>query len=163
MTPLQFGFQYDNIVETKPIHVEHDIKTNNNNYIFAVQPHGVLSIVGLCWAIHSQHSVEDPTLCNIVPTAVASILLKIPILKHTLGIFNLIDASKRSLIKQLTITKTKPATHSNLVLYPGGMAELFLSCESEEVLYLKQRKGFIKLALQTGVDIIPVYMFGNTS
>lgn len=29
--------------------------------------------------------------------------------------------------------------------------------------YLKQRKGFIKLALQTGADCIPVYFFGNTT
>ena len=30
-------------------------------------------------------------------------------------------------------------------------------------LYLKKRKGFIKLALQEGVDVLPVYLFGNTT
>jgi hypothetical protein len=43
------------------------------------------------------------------------------------------------------------------------MAELFLSSEKEEVLYLKNRKGFIKLALQEGVDVIPTYLFGYTT
>jgi Diacylglycerol acyltransferase len=43
------------------------------------------------------------------------------------------------------------------------MAELFLSCENKERLFLKQRKGFIKLALTEGIDIVPVYLFGNTT
>lgn len=50
-----------------------------------------------------------------------------------------------------------------LVLYIGGIAELFKSSRKEERLYLKKRKGFIKVALREGVDIIPVYLFGNTS
>ena len=51
----------------------------------------------------------------------------------------------------------------SLYRYVGGMAELFLTSEEEEQLYLMKRKGFIKLALQEGVDIVPSYMFGNTT
>lgn len=40
---------------------------------------------------------------------------------------------------------------------------MFLSSETEDKLYLMKRKGFIKLALQEGVDIVPVYLFGNTN
>jgi 1-acyl-sn-glycerol-3-phosphate acyltransferase len=89
---------------------------------------------------------------------VAEAVLRTPILKHVMGIFDLISASKSSLMKQLK----KPGVEGSIVLYVGGMAELFLSSEQEETLYLKKRKGFIKLALQTGVDIVPVYLFGNT-
>jgi hypothetical protein len=35
-----------------------------------------------------------------------------------------------------------------VVLYIGGIAELFLSSSREEVLFVKRRKGFIKLALK---------------
>jgi hypothetical protein len=51
----------------------------------------------------------------------------------------------------------------SIVLYIGGIAELFVSSEKEETLYLKKRKGFIKLALQCGVDVVPIYLFGNTT
>lgn len=89
----------------------------------------------------------------------ADALLHTPILKHVLGIFGLISASKKSLQKYLR----KRGPEGCVVLYVGGMAELFLSSHDEEKLYLLNRKGFIKLALQEGVDIVPIYLFGNTS
>jgi hypothetical protein len=73
--------------------------------------------------------------------------------------FGIISASKRSIKAALK----KPGVAGCVVLYVGGMAELFLSCEKTERVYLKKRKGFIKLALQEGKDIIPVYLFGNTT
>jgi 2-acylglycerol O-acyltransferase 2 len=94
------------------------------------------------------------------PTAVADALLYTPVLKHILGVFGLISASKKSLVRVLTQNR---GPEGCVVLYVGGMAELFLSCDRQERLYLKNRKGFIKLALSTGVDVVPVYLFGNTA
>lgn len=94
------------------------------------------------------------------PTAVADAILYIPILKHVLGIFGLISASKQSLIHRI---RKYNGPEGCIVLYVGGMAELFLSSSIHETLYLNNRKGFIKLALQEGIDIIPIYIFGNTS
>jgi 1-acyl-sn-glycerol-3-phosphate acyltransferase len=91
-----------------------------------------------------------------IPLGAAEALLRTPILKHVMGIFYLISASKPSLIRQFK-------NGGSVVLYVGGMAELFLSSNMEETLYLKKRKGFIKLALQTGVDVVPLYLFGNTT
>lgn len=41
--------------------------------------------------------------------------------------------------------------------------ELFLSTPKEERLYIGKRKGFIKLAMRTGSEVIPCYYFGNTT
>lgn len=71
----------------------------------------------------------------------------------------MISASKSSLKKQLR----KGGINGFVVLYVGGMAELFLSSIDEETLYLKKRKGLIKLALQEGCDVVPIYLFGNTA
>jgi 2-acylglycerol O-acyltransferase 2 len=76
-----------------------------------------------------------------------------------MGIFGLISASKQNLIQ----TFRKKGAEGTVVLYVGGLAELFLSCHQEEKLYLLKRKGFIKLALSQGIDIVPVYLFGNTT
>lgn len=119
------------------------------NFLFAAQPHGILSFVGMCAAA----SKPDDVLR--VPTAAASAVLQTPLLKNLMGIFNLVDASAGSLKKILK--------RSSVLIYIGGIAELFKSCRTEERLYLKKRKGFIKLALREGVDVVPVYLFGNTS
>ena len=50
---------------------------------------------------------------------------------------------------------------------PGGIGEMYYgypqpNClESEEYVLLHTRKGFIRLAIQFGVNIIPVYVFGR--
>ena len=82
------------------------------------------------------------------------LLLAIPSRTPQIGIFGLTDASKKSLTKRISAGKS-------FVLYPGGIAELFLSSPTEEVIFC--RKGFIKLALTTGADVIPIYLFGNTT
>lgn len=44
----------------------------------------------------------------------------------------------------------------------GGVAEIFEANNPDEVILMKERKGFIKLALKTGVPVAPCYIFGNT-
>jgi 2-acylglycerol O-acyltransferase 2 len=146
-------FQYEQIIETSPVDVRANMR-NGKSYILAAQPHGVVSLCGICSAIYA-----DKEFQGTIPTGVASAVLNTPILKHVMGIFYLISASKSSLKKQFK----KGGIEGTVVLYVGGMAELFLSSVTEETLYLKKRKGFIKLALQEGVDVVPIYFFGNTT
>ena len=113
---------------------------------------------GICSCAAVEHSdFRQPRTFQTFPTAVADALLSIPILKHTFGAFGLFSASKKSMVHHLGTLK------KSCVLYPGGMAELFLCSKTEETLYLRKRAGFIKLALQTGADVVPLYFFGNTT
>jgi hypothetical protein len=132
------------------IYLDENIRSSGKNFIFAAQPHGVLSFCGICAAV----SNSKDTL--LVPTAAASVVLRTPLLKNLMGIFNLIDASAGSLRRHLK-------SGGSVLIYVGGIAELFKSCRTEERLYLKERKGFIKLALTEGVDVVPAYLFGNSS
>merc|ERR1719414_1025828 len=43
------------------------------------------------------------------------------------------------------------------------MLELFFSSPKREAVFLSGRKGFIKLAMRTGADVMPIYLFGNTT
>jgi Diacylglycerol acyltransferase len=157
MTPMLEYFDYEEIMEDSPVNVRQLVLEGSKNYLCVFQPHGALSYCGICSLIAAPQILHD---MQGFPTAVADALLYTPILKHVMGIFRLISASKSSM--QHTLRHQKGASGC-VVLYVGGMAELFLSCENKERLFLKQRKGFIKLALTEGVDIVPVYLFGNTT
>lgn len=155
LKPLLHYFDYEEIIEDKPIDVRKSILEEKKNYLCVFQPHGALSYTGIVSLVYN----SNPEFMGRLKTAVADAVLITPLVKHVLGIFGLISASKTSMVQTLK----KPGVDGSVVLYVGGLAELFLSCEETERLYLKNRKGFIKLALQTGVDIVPVYLFGNTS
>jgi hypothetical protein len=153
--PMCEYFNYEQIIEEKPVDVRSHMRDGTKTYILAAQPHGVVSLCGICSAVSADHDFQG----RLIPTGVAEAVLSTPILKHVMGIFHLISASKKSLIKNFQ----KGGVEGSVVLYVGGIAELFVSSEKEEMIYLKKRKGFIKLALQCGVDIVPIYLFGNTT
>ena len=143
-SPMLDYFQYEQIIED-----EAELRKNldeGKNYLFCNQPHGVLSLCGMCSSINSDVKYRK------INSAVASSLLSFPILKNVMGMFNLVDASAKSLKKILT---GKKGIEGCVVLYVGGIAELFKCSREEERLHLSQRKGFIKLALRLGVDIVP--------
>lgn len=50
----------------------------------------------------------------------------------------------------------------DIVLVPDGIAGAFHSDRKNECLYLRGRKGFIREAIATQYDIVPVYCFGHT-
>ncbi|KAL7535110.1 hypothetical protein ACHAXR_010140 [Thalassiosira sp. AJA248-18] len=148
ISPMLDYFDFEIIhMDEKNIRSQMD---NGKNFLFAAQPHGVLSFVGMCAAC------SEPADTERVPTAAASVVLKTPLLKNLMGIFNLVDASAGNIKRILK-------KGGSVLIYIGGIAELFKSCRTEERLYLAKRKGFIKLALREGVDVVPLYLFGNTS
>lgn len=55
--------------------------------IMAAQPHGVFSYAGICSAVVDYSSPIRPKIMPFFPTAVASVLISTPILKHVIGIF----------------------------------------------------------------------------
>lgn len=152
LRPMADYFQYEEICEFTYDDLRKAAK-EKKKFIIASQPHGVISFCGMCAAINLPEDLSG------IETAVASVLLKFPILKNVLGIYGLMDASGRSFKKKIQ----QEGIAGCVVVYVGGIAELFKSSRKQERLYLSKRKGFIKYGLQYGVDVIPVYLFGNTS
>lgn len=149
-------FDFECVHETtdeKLLQILNEMKKQGRSCLFVGAPHGVVSFGGICAGADA-----DPRFNSLV-TAAAGAVLATPIVKHVVGVFGLIDASAPSLTKHLA----RGGVEGSVVLYAGGIAELFKCSTTEERLYLKARKGFIKLALRTGADVIPQYFFGNTS
>ncbi|RMX36837.1 hypothetical protein pdam_00000955 [Pocillopora damicornis] len=70
-----------------------------------------------------------------------------------------IDVTRDSLEYNLT---QKGAGHS-VVIIVGGQAEIREMGFDSYVLIMSRRKGFIKLALQLGCDLVPVFAFGQNN
>lgn len=119
-------------------------------HIFVMLPHGIypfataLSLVGKGGAYFG----------NPLPV-VANVLLRVPVVGQLIQLLGAVTASKQSISRALQ-------AGNNLAMPVGGIAEMFHMGQGQEVALLKRRKGFVKLALQQGVPLVPVYVFGNS-
>lgn len=52
---------------------------------------------------------------------------------------------------------------ANIARVPvSGLAEMYMQEDDRERLKLLSRKGFVKTALESGADLVPIFHFGNT-
>lgn len=85
----------------------------------------------------------------------ASMCFYIPIYRDILLAGGVCDASRYN---------ARHLLHSgdvSVVLVPGGATEALYSGIGRNTVYLKRRLGFVRLAMQAGVPIVPVYSFGE--
>ena len=83
----------------------------------------------------------------------ASVLFTLPLVRELTLWSGCIDAGRESANKCLE------AGHS-LVIVPGGEHEQMLTRYGHESVYIKKRKGFVRLALKHKTGLIPAYVFG---
>ena len=50
----------------------------------------------------------------------------------------------------------------HLYLLPGGVAEVFQSTPGRNAIVFKSRFGLVKLAIESGAELLPCYVFGGT-
>ncbi|KAK9506774.1 hypothetical protein O3M35_008649 [Rhynocoris fuscipes] len=130
---------------------------STKNYIFCAFPHGIL-----CSSVLAEFVAENKEFEQLYPG--------IDVTCHTLNSnfyypfsreyvlslgFN--SVSKEALMHQLT----KPAGRAVCIVV-GGSAEAMISSPGTHRIIAKNRKGFVKLALTTGADLVPIYSFGET-
>ena len=119
-------------------------------WIGAGPPHGVLPLANLLsvCAINTflgKHFVGAP----------ASVVFHTPFLRY-MTMTGCVDVGGKSIAR---------ATGQGVCvgMVPDGIAGIFkVSGESDEVVYLRERKGLAKHALRTGTPLLPAYSIGNT-
>ena len=118
--------------------------------LYACFPHGVFPFgVVLMWC-------EMLRQGRLLGGLGASVLFRIPLLRHGLAAIDISPATNRNLARRLQ------TAGSRTFLVPGGIAEMFLNDPDREVVNLAERKGFCKHALASGAPLLPVYIFGQT-
>lgn len=119
--------------------------------ILVAPPHGVFPygnlMAMLAWPSYMGHHFLG---------LASSAALRPPIFKQIMRGIGVIDASRSSARKAL-----ESYPHS-IGISTGGVAEVFETNADDEVILLKERVGLIKLAIRTGADLVPCYIFGNT-
>uniref|UniRef100_A0A183BUF7 Acyltransferase n=1 Tax=Globodera pallida TaxID=36090 RepID=A0A183BUF7_GLOPA len=114
----------------------------DRNYIFAAHPHGVFGISSAL-----TFGTNGTRFQQLFPG-----------IKCRTRILNGIG-SATSIGHVLSL----PPEGNSVGIVPGGVAEIFFSQAGGEVhkLKLANRKGFVKLAIKYGADLVPVYHFGE--
>ena len=128
----------------------------NQSYLFAYHPHGVISMgyaTGLCT---NGCGFEDafPGIDRSGTTLKATFM--VPFYREWLQMIGFIVASKRNIVERLQRGKS-------IMLVPGGASEALHAHPGCFDLYLSNRKGFVKVAMETGCSIVPCLGFGENN
>jgi hypothetical protein len=117
--------------------------------MYAVHPHGAFCI-GWSFLYHNQRMIAERVRFCFAPLLYAS------------PIFRLFA---RSANRPGSASKSAMAGYlrsgEDVALPPGGFEEATLTDTSRDRVYVNRRFGFVKLCLQYGVSIRPVYVFGE--
>jgi 1-acyl-sn-glycerol-3-phosphate acyltransferase len=124
-------------------------------FIIAGFPHGCGSEFRVLMEGIVQNVMPNIVQSNNYRTLAASVLFHIPLIRELVLWTGCVDANRKTAGKCLDRGRS-------LLILPGGEAEQILTTYGKEQVYLKSRKGFIKLGMRKGVPVVPMYVFGNS-
>lgn len=126
---------------------------STKQYTFGLHPHGLMP-----WGLFPVGRTKE--WLDLFPgikirCLAADALFKIPIAREATmyagGVSCAQNSARQVLEKGLSIG-----------VIPGGCEEMLESEPEKETIVIKKRKGFVKLAIQNGSDLVPCYCFGVT-
>lgn len=122
-------------------------------YLVTQFPHACFPFGSLlCLCLAGDASIGMP---GRVHGVIGTVLLQIPFYKHFFAWMACAPASSEDIVRLLK------SYHVGCI--PEGLAGIFRGANRErERVYIRSRKGFIRLAIKTGADILPIYHLGNS-
>eukprot|EP00288_Rhodomonas_lens_P010518 CAMPEP_0177746412 /NCGR_PEP_ID=MMETSP0484_2-20121128/30847_1 /TAXON_ID=354590 /ORGANISM="Rhodomonas lens, Strain RHODO" /LENGTH=164 /DNA_ID=CAMNT_0019261143 /DNA_START=230 /DNA_END=721 /DNA_ORIENTATION=- len=128
-------------------------------YIFGYHPHGRGLPLGTA-AMFSEVYNWFPELDKAgraVFIAGTDLLFAVPVLGHWLRAIGSIPVNKQSIVSKLR-------KGDSVVIAIGGIDEVLVGTyDDKDVLFLNSRKGFCKVAIDTGAGLVPVFCFGENA
>ena len=136
---------------------ENAILSPDKQYIFACHPHGIhCTPLALFHCKGTPFDKRFPGICeNKTSGLAATIVFKIPGVREFFLSLPYIDASRN-------VAEAALKADRSLFVCTGSGEESILTKTGEDVLVLSRRKGFVRLALAYGCDIVPIFGVGNS-
>ena len=117
--------------------------------VFALEPHDVLPL-----SIFAFNDCLNGLPGQKCLGCITGACFNVPLMRHMYTWVNATDVGKKNVLKLIS-------NGISPVICPGGVQEVTLMSSKDEcVLYLKERKGFVKLAIQHGLPLVPAFTFG---
>ena len=133
-------------------------------YVFAVHPHGrvFVSFSILLFFYRRWLMADEPGGARgpLLPPDThmffgVKLFTSLPWIRNVFGALGLVSAGRRELTSILS-------RGDHVALLVGGVPEVCLGTfDHKDVLYLRKRQGFLRLAMETGGGVVPVYCFGE--
>uniref|UniRef100_A0A0R3RWR9 diacylglycerol O-acyltransferase n=1 Tax=Elaeophora elaphi TaxID=1147741 RepID=A0A0R3RWR9_9BILA len=153
----QFIYKY--FAKYFPVHLH--ITTpliSGKNYLIGSHPHGIISINTYANFITNGTGLSEKLPGMTVRVCTLASQFWIPLRREWAMLHGLIDCSKESLHYVLN---TENSINNIVVLIVGGAEEALDAHPGSHILTLIKRKGFIKIAIETGAQLVPMYCFGE--
>lgn len=127
------------------------------NYVMGCHPHGIMCVGGFVSFSTSSCGFEElyPGMRSWL--AILAGLFRLPLFREYLLYAGLAPVSKPSLENLLT----RSGKGNAVVIVIGGAEESLFAIPGVNVVVMRQRKGFVRVALEFGADLVPVYSFGE--
>nr|XP_023700594.1 diacylglycerol O-acyltransferase 2-like [Paramormyrops kingsleyae] len=129
----------------------------SKNYILGSHPHGIMCVGAFCCFSTGYGGFSEAFPGLRANLAILAGLFRLPIFREYLMSAGMCPVSKPSLEHLLS----RRGQGNAVVIVTGGAAESLDSAPGINVVVMKQRKGFVRLALEYGADLVPVYSFGE--
>lgn len=127
------------------------------NYLFCCFPHGYVSVGGVLAFMANALGFRNIFVHHKPAVAMLKITFFIPFQRELFLWLGCVSVSAKSINYLLG----RKGGGNALVLVPGGAEEVFFCKKYQYKVVLKNRKGFIKLALKNGSPLVPVISFGE--
>eukprot|EP01025_Chloroclados_australasicus_P064469 TRINITY_DN8620_c0_g2_i2.p1 TRINITY_DN8620_c0_g2~~TRINITY_DN8620_c0_g2_i2.p1 ORF type:complete len:353 (-),score=32.87 TRINITY_DN8620_c0_g2_i2:382-1338(-) len=124
-----------------------------DTYLVGMEPHSVMPVA--IPSVFNDDSAVVPEGLKPIHGLATSVIFWTPIVKHLWWWLGIRPAEKNVMKKYLN-------NGVSLCIVPGGVRELLYMDRGKEALYLSTRGGFVKLALQTGANLVPSFAFRQT-
>lgn len=138
--------------------VKTDELNPEKNYILGVHPHGILTLSTAVTFSSDANHVEQLFPGMRFHTMTLVDMFQLPVAREVCLAGGACSVTKES----FEVLLTKSGKGNVLAMVPGGVAEALVANAGSCDLILAKRKGFIRMALKHGADLVPVFSFGET-